>query len=120
MPLSEKEQEILQQIERQLAEDDPKFAREVASTTLERHAVRNLRIGVAVFLAGFLTFLTFFVTSSVPLGVVAFLTMLGGATLVYQSVRRMTTSQLERTSFKKLFGGLEGRIRDFRRNDDRG
>ena len=42
MPLSEDEQRILQEIEQQLYASDPELAREVSSTTVYRHAGRNL------------------------------------------------------------------------------
>ncbi len=72
MPLSENEQNILNEIERQLEESDPRLAREVSETTVYRHALGSMKwIGVAFvvglaamvagltvhFLLGFLGFL---------------------------------------------------------------
>ena len=50
MPLSEHEQKILEEIERQLYEQDPKFARNVASKAAKGHSARNLRRGIGLFL----------------------------------------------------------------------
>ena len=72
MPLSENEQNILNEIERQLEESDPRLAREVSETTVYRHALGSMKwIGVAFavglvvmvagltvhFLVGFLGFM---------------------------------------------------------------
>lgn len=43
MPLSEDEQRILAEIERNLHESDPRLAREVGQTTVYRHALGSLR-----------------------------------------------------------------------------
>ena len=52
MPLSEDEQRILQEIEQQLYASDPELAREVSSTTVYRHAGRNLKWAALGFAAG--------------------------------------------------------------------
>ena len=43
MPLSEDEQRILAEIERNLHESDPRLAREVGETTVYRHALGSLK-----------------------------------------------------------------------------
>ena len=59
MPLSENEQNILNEIERQLEESDPRLAREVSETTVYRHALGSMKwiaaafvLGLAVMIAG--------------------------------------------------------------------
>ena len=49
MPLSEHEQRLLDQIERALYAEDPKFASTVRSTDLRTHMRRRLRRAAAVF-----------------------------------------------------------------------
>jgi Protein of unknown function (DUF3040) len=44
VPLSEDEQRILLEIEQRLTEEDPDLVREVASTTVYTHALRNLKL----------------------------------------------------------------------------
>ena len=58
MPLSEDEQRILAEIEKNLHESDPRLAREVSETTVYRHALGSLKwsvlgvvLGVVVMIA---------------------------------------------------------------------
>lgn len=121
MPLSDKEQQILQEIERHLQEQDPNFARGVA-TSLATTALRNLRIGIALFAVGFISLLVFFFTQFVAIGVLAFLIMLGGATFGYNSARKLTAEQIrairQGASFRKLFGPVDRRLKGFRDRND--
>lgn len=52
MPLSEDEQRILHQIEQQFYEHDPVLAGELENSSLWRHAFRQMKLAVAVFLLG--------------------------------------------------------------------
>ena len=52
MPLSEHEQRILQEIEARLYESDPALAREVGTTTLFSHALRNIKWSALGFVIG--------------------------------------------------------------------
>jgi len=52
MPLSENEQNILNEIERQLEESDPRLAREVSETTVYRHALGSMKWITAAFIVG--------------------------------------------------------------------
>lgn len=52
MPLSEHEQRILDEIERRLAAEDPKFARATAVATPRGVASKRLRRSAVVFFAG--------------------------------------------------------------------
>lgn len=52
MPLSEDEQRILAEIEKNLHESDPRLAREVSETTVYRHALGSLKWSVMGFVAG--------------------------------------------------------------------
>ena len=53
MPLSEHEQRLLDQIERALYAEDPKFASNVRATDLRTHLRRRLRRSIALFILGF-------------------------------------------------------------------
>lgn len=110
MPLSDKEQQILQEIEKQLITEDPKFARGVA-TSLAGEASRKVKIGVGVFALGFLGLVAFFFTQSIAVGVGAFLIMLAGATFSYHHARRgaLETADTKQASpLQKLFGSARG------------
>ena len=59
MPLSEHEQRILEEIERRLAEDDPKLVEQVGRTDLYTHLARRIRLSAVAFLVGFVLLLLF-------------------------------------------------------------
>ena len=52
MPLSDHEQRILEEIERRLAEDDPKLDEQVGRTDLYTHLARRIRLACVGFVAG--------------------------------------------------------------------
>jgi hypothetical protein len=116
MPLSDREQQILQEIEDQLYEQDPDFVRGVSSTTLQAHLLRNVRRGVAAFLAGFVVLVVFFFRPALPIGITAFLVMLAAATYTYDNLRKIGSEQLrilrEQAPFADLLSRLRSRIRD--------
>ncbi len=81
MPLSEHEQRLLEQIERALVDDDPKFASSVRTGDRRLKARRRVQIGAALVVAGFAVLVSGAVADSVILGVVGFLVAFGGAAL---------------------------------------
>ena len=81
MPLSEHEQRLLEQIERALVDDDPKFASSVRTGDRRLKARRKLQIGVVLVIIGLAALIGGAVVRSVPLGVLGFLVMFAGAAL---------------------------------------
>ncbi|CCG03113.1 DUF3040 domain-containing protein [Blastococcus saxobsidens] len=81
MPLSEHEQRLLEQIERALVDDDPKFASSVRTGDRRLKARRKLQIGALLVVVGFAVLVGGAVAESVPLGVLGFLIAFGGAVL---------------------------------------
>ena len=82
MPLSEHEQRLLEQIERALVDDDPKFASSVRTGDRRLRARRTLQLGALLIVVGLALLVGGgAVAQSVPLGVLGFLVMLGGAAL---------------------------------------
>ncbi|MBA3523431.1 MAG: DUF3040 domain-containing protein [Geodermatophilaceae bacterium] len=79
MPLSEHEQQLLDQIERALIDDDPKFASTVRSTDLRTRAKRKIRLSALLVVVGLAMLIGGAVTPTVPLGVLGFLVMFAGA-----------------------------------------
>lgn len=124
MPLSEDEQRILSEIEQQLYASDPQLVREVSSTTIYRHAGRNLKWAGLGFVAGLvLMILTF--TTSVLLAFVGFLAMLGSAIFFERNLRKMGragwaqwTETLRTSGVKDRFGTVGERVRDRFKRDD--
>jgi hypothetical protein len=81
VPLSEHEQKLLEQIERALVDDDPKFASQVRSGDRRKGARRKLQLGALLIVAGLALLVGGAAIPSVPIGVVGFLVMLAGAVL---------------------------------------
>jgi hypothetical protein len=81
VPLSEHEQRLLEQIERALVDDDPKFASTVRTGDRRLKARRKLQLGVLLILVGLAGLIGGVAVPSVPLGVVGFLVMFGGLAL---------------------------------------
>ncbi|MDK3255990.1 DUF3040 domain-containing protein [Blastococcus capsensis] len=81
MPLSEHEQRLLEQIERALVDDDPKFASSVRTGDRRLKARRKLQLGALLVVVGFAVLVGGAVAESVPLGVLGFLIAFGGAAL---------------------------------------
>lgn len=120
MPLSDREQQILQEIERHLYEHDPKFARGVSSKTLHGGGAHDFRRGLLLFGAGFALLVAFFFRPAVWIGVAAFLLMLAGAVIAYHNGRRVGTSPIAslRQSASAPFRHLGDRMSKLRRRDD--
>lgn len=76
MPLSDHEQRLLEQIERALYAEDPKFASTVSSTDLRTHARRRVRRAIVLLVLGLGALLGGVMTGTIWLGVVGFCLML--------------------------------------------
>jgi hypothetical protein len=87
VPLSEHEQRILRQIERQLQQERG-LARALRMPAGSREASRNAKRASAIFVLGLVLLSVSFATYWL-LGLVGFLIMLGSAVIVVQSVRRL-------------------------------
>ncbi|WP_216216349.1 DUF3040 domain-containing protein [Amycolatopsis aidingensis] len=92
MPLSEHEQRLLEQIERELYAEDPKFASTVRGTKLRRPARKRRYQGAALFVVGVallvLGVMVPFRVAEIPLiSVVGFLVMFFGVLLAVTSLR---------------------------------
>ena len=87
MPLSEHEQRLLDQIERALYAEDPKFATTVRSTDLRTHMRRRLRRAGAVFVVGFVMML--FGVANLAVGIAGFVIMLGALVLALSAWKRL-------------------------------
>jgi hypothetical protein len=81
VPLSEHEQRLLEQIERALVDDDPKFASSVRTGDRRLRARRKLQIGALLVVVGMAILVGGAVSGSVLLGVLGFLVAFGGVVL---------------------------------------
>lgn len=87
MPLSEEELRLLEQMERALVAEDPKFASTLRGTTMRQAARRRaivaglgFAIGIAVLMGGAISGLW-------QIGIVGFVIMLGSATVALSALR---------------------------------
>ena len=87
MPLSEHEQRLLEQMERALYAEDPKFASSLRSAGPRPGSRRKAAVGVLAVLVGAALLVAGAATSLVILGVAGFLVMLVGTTLVISAMR---------------------------------
>lgn len=87
MPLSEHEQRLLEQMERALYAEDPKFATALRTNASGKASRSRAALGVLAFLAGIGLLMTGAVTTMVALGVIGFVVMLVGAVMAYTALR---------------------------------
>lgn len=91
VPLDDREQKILEEIEKQFYADDPKLAQTVAKTTLESVSQRWTPVAVGAFVVGVIIMLAFF-RSQVLVAGAGFVVMVISAGWIAMDLRRRTTS----------------------------
>lgn len=125
MPLSEDEERILKDIEREFYENDPAFAREVGETTLYRHAWRNIKLSLVGFIVGLVALVLALPAWYLAFG--GFLVMLGCALVIERNARKMGRAGLESVTsrikagngLREVLGSSSEKMRErFRRNED--
>jgi hypothetical protein len=77
VPLSEEELRLLEQMERALVAEDPKLASTLRGTKDRQHQRRSIAIGVTAFAVGIVLLMSGAVTSTIWIGVIGFIVMLG-------------------------------------------
>jgi len=92
VPLSEHEQRLLDQIERALYAEDPKFASTVRSTDLRTHMRRRLRRAGVVLAIGFVLLIAGVPTQNFAVGLAGFIVMLGALVLALAAWKRLGTA----------------------------
>ena len=114
MELSEEELRLLEQMERALVEEDPKFASTLRGTSFQRAARRRMVLGGAVLVVGIglLIVAVLLDVSTVVqtiVGVLGFVVMLGGAILALTSARAPGTPAAKvRAASRGGFGVVDG------------
>jgi hypothetical protein len=110
MPLSEHEQRILEEIERRLAEEDPKLVEQVGRTDLYSHLTRRIRLAALGFVAGFVMMLLFVVSTWVAAA--GFVVMVLSALLIYRYLGQLGRDQVRAMQQEGTLSvvGLLGRI----------
>lgn len=113
--LSEHEQRILAEIERNLKAEDPDFVRQVSEAKPTKRAARILKLGVLGFVVGLALLLGY--TTNLALGVVGFLVMLTSVVGVVSSARTLASvGRSPSTMFRDAWKRAEDRMRSRRRD----
>jgi hypothetical protein len=89
VPLSEHEQRLLEQMERALYAEDPKFASALRGADLRTHFRRRAYQAMAGFVLGVALLMTGLVAKFIPVSIIGFLVMLTCAVLAVSSWRRI-------------------------------
>lgn len=114
MPLSDHEQQILQEIEQNLLAEDPSLAGLQAQAA--RSATKKIRLGALLFVLGLFVFVVFLISSQLLAGLTAFGLMVAGIVLVAGGVReRMVMGFRDLDPRRKIsgfFSDIEERFRD--------
>jgi hypothetical protein len=125
VPLSEDEQRILHEIEQQFYETDPALARAVGSTSLYRHAFRNLKYATGLFLVGVVVLVWALVSVGFVAAFAGFLVMLAAALWFERNARKLgraglqqVTASMRAAGLRDAFGNTRNRMRERFRRDD--
>jgi hypothetical protein len=112
MPLSDREQQILAEMEKNLYEEDPDLAGLVPDEPTGPDQ-RGIKIGAAVFVVGVVALIFFFGSQSIFVGVLAFAAMVAGLVILGSSLRTMFSDpdSGEPGRASRAFGDFEERLR---------
>jgi hypothetical protein len=116
---------LLEQMERALVEEDPKFASTLRGTSLRRSARRRAFLAAVVFVVGIGILMTGAITQVPVVGIAGFVVMLGSATVALTAIRGQQSVSAESRSaaaahpsrgFTVIDGGRVSRVRRPRRS----
>ena len=113
--LSEHEQRILAEIERNLEAEDPDFVRHVSEAKPTTNASRTLRLSIPGLIVGLCLLLLY--TTRLELGVLGFCVMLASVVGIATSVRNLAAvGRSPSTMFRDAWRRAEDRMRSRRRD----
>lgn len=105
MELSEEELRLLEQMERALVEEDPKFASTLRGTTLRSAARRRAILAGVCFAGGIAVLMTGAITQTTPVGIAGFVIMLASATIGLAALRGQRRAPADPTPQAPVAGG---------------
>jgi hypothetical protein len=88
VPLSDNEQRLLEQMERALYAEDPKFASTMRGAARRSGSARRLMIGIAAIVVGLVLLVVGVAQQAAPLGVLGFVSMLAGTAYAVSGHRK--------------------------------
>jgi hypothetical protein len=115
MALSDRERQILSDIEARLREDDPKLVEVVGTKTVSSEARRRVKLAAIGFVVGFIVML--FGVMNYGLGIAGFLVMLVSAVYGGQTLKELGQRQTNRLG-GQLREGFDRYFQDRRRRDE--
>lgn len=107
--LSEREQRILEEIEKNLLETDPALVKRVGQKSPRKDSVRMLRAGIFAMILGFAGLVGFLWHWLV--GLAGFVLMLAGVVAVAVAVRSMSAGGRAAGAFREAWKRAEDRMR---------
>ena len=125
MPLSEEELRLLEQMERALVQEDPKFASTLRGTTLRSSARRRAILAGVCFVLGIVVLMAGAIAELPPIGIAGFVIMLASAAFGLAAIRGQGTTPAQAAtppapagngSGFTLIHGTGGRLRRPRRS----
>jgi len=114
MPLSDHEQRILEEIERRLVADDPKFAREVSGSATSGAGLKRVKRAVMTFVLGFVLLIVglFIPKLLLYFGIVAFGVMVASAAVIASSIKQVSQQRSKEAETRQnWFSRMEERWR---------
>ena len=93
MPLSEHEQRLLEQMERALYAEDPRFAASIRDTSQRAGTRRSAGVGILVASMGVATIIAGLLSATPWLGVLGFMAVLGGTYYAIRGVAAVATAE---------------------------
>jgi Protein of unknown function (DUF3040) len=112
VPLSDREQKILEEIERNLYEEDPRLARDASRSPRLDNSSR-FKLGLLLFVLGLAILVGFFASGLVVVGVIAFGSMVAGIVLLAGSAKDVAaSSRPSREQVSQRFSQWEQRLRE--------
>ena len=126
MPLSEDEQRILHQIEQQFYETDPALAHAVGSTSLYRHAFRQIKWATFIFVVGVAILVYSLISIGFWAAFVGFLVMFASVLWFEHNARKLgraglqqVTASMRAAGLRDAFGNTRNRMRErFKRDEN--
>jgi hypothetical protein len=109
VPLSEHEQRLLEQMERALYAEDPKFASSMRGSDLRARYRRRAVAAGFVFVIGVALLMTGAIITVIPLAIVGFVVMLGSLWYAVTAWRRVPTGA-EQAPFPTASGGKVAKL----------
>lgn len=111
VPLSEEELRLLEQMERALVQEDPKFASTLRGTSFRRAARRKAILAGVVFAGGVAILMTGAISELIPVGIAGFVIMLASATYCVATLKGHAPASAAAVGAEAAGAGDESRTR---------